>query len=325
VTNTDTVLGYRRPAMLGGPASPDPGALTVRWYGTSNFELNFHDRVVLLDTFYDRGPRMRGLGFRPDEVVRADAVLIGHPHYDHISDAAQVASATGAPVVVHPLGADVLTQGGLDASRIHAVTGRGEGDLLEFPEFTLRVIHGFHADLTHPEQQMSLEALRQAREVWERDEPPLSPAEEAHAAAVLQRGTMAPEVFTEGTMCLVIDIDGYRIVYRDSGGPVSEEERAFFAASPGCDLAIVGFIGRPLVRRQLQEATMPLIETYQPRAVIPCHHDDLYPVFIDLATEPLKMRVHEQLPAASTIQPVYVEPVTIGMKSQLITVGDPRP
>jgi len=113
--NTDTVLGYRRPAMLGGPVSPDPDALTIRWYGTSNFELNFHDRVVLLDTFYDRGPRMRGLGFRPDEVVRADAVLIGHSHYDHISDAAQVASATGAPVVVHPLGADVLTQGGLDA------------------------------------------------------------------------------------------------------------------------------------------------------------------------------------------------------------------
>ena len=51
MTNTDTVLGYRRPAMLGGPASPDPDALTVRWYGTSNFELNFHDRVVLLDTF----------------------------------------------------------------------------------------------------------------------------------------------------------------------------------------------------------------------------------------------------------------------------------
>jgi hypothetical protein len=45
-------------------------------------------------------------------------------------------------------------------------------------------------------------------------------------------------------------------------------------------------------------------------------------VFIDLATEPLKMRVHEQFPAASTIQPVYVEPVTIGMKSHLVTVGD---
>ena len=44
---------------------------------------------------------------------------------------------------------------------------------------------------------------------------------------------------------------------------------------------------------------MPLVETYQPKVVLPCHHDDLYPVFIDLATEPLKMRVHEQLPEAS--------------------------
>jgi L-ascorbate metabolism protein UlaG (beta-lactamase superfamily) len=133
---------------------------------------------------------------------------------------------------------------------------------------------------------------------------------------------MAPEVMTEGTMCLVIDVDGYRIVYRDSGGPVSDEERAFFAASPGCDLAIVGFVGRPLVRRQLTEATMPLVQAYQPKVVVPCHHDDLYPLFIDMATEPLKMRVHEELPAAATVQPVYVEPVTIGLKTGVITQGD---
>jgi L-ascorbate metabolism protein UlaG (beta-lactamase superfamily) len=322
VTNTDSVLGYRRPAMLGGPASTDPDALTIRWYGTSNYELNFRDRVVLLDTFYDRGPRMRGVGFSPSEVTRADAVLIGHPHYDHMSDAAQVAVQTGAPVVIHPLGADVLTRGGVDPAKITSVTGLGEGEVLEFPEFTLRVIHGFHAELGHPEQQVSLKALIEARQVWERDMGPVTADEEAHAAAVRERGSMAPEVMTEGTMCLVIDIDGYRIVYRDSGGPVSDEERAFFSANPGCDLAIVGFVGRPLVRRQLKEATMPLVETYQPKIVMPCHHDDLYPVFIDMATEPLKMRVHEELPAASTVQPVYVEPVTVGLKSGIITQGD---
>ena len=50
---------------------------------------------------------------------------------------------------------------------------------------------------------------------------------------------------------------------------------------------------------------------------------DLYPVFIDMPTEPLKMRVHERLPEASTIQPVYVEPVTISMKSGVVAIGDP--
>jgi L-ascorbate metabolism protein UlaG (beta-lactamase superfamily) len=321
--NNDLVLGYSRPAMLGGPLNSDPDALTIRWYGTSNYELNFRDRVVLLDTFYDRGPRMRGLGFRPDEVLRADAILIGHPHYDHISDAAQVATQTGASVVVHPLGADVLTRGGLEVDRIIDVTGQGEGEFLEFPEFTLRVIHGIHADLTHPEQSLSLQALVQARQVWERDEPPLSPEEEAYSKAVQQRGSWDPAVMSEGTMCLIIDVDDYRIVYRDSAGPLSDEERSYFGRNPGCDLAIVGFVGRPLVRRQLKEATMPLVEAYQPKVVVPCHHDDLYPVFIDMPTEPLKMRVHEHLPAASTVQPVYVEPVTVGMKSAIVTVGDP--
>ena len=117
MTNNDPVFGYRRPAMLGGPINADPDALTIRWYGTSNYELNFRDRVVLLDTFYDRGPRMRGLGFRPDEVQRADAVLIGHPHYDHMSTRRRWQLQTGSPVVIHPLGADVLTRGGLTPRR----------------------------------------------------------------------------------------------------------------------------------------------------------------------------------------------------------------
>jgi hypothetical protein len=67
---------------------------------------------------------------------------------------------------------------------------------------------------------------------------------------------------------------------------------------------------------------MSLVELYQPQTVVPCHHDDLYRVFTDMPTEPLKMRVHEQLPAASTVQPVYVEPVPIGLKTKIITVGD---
>jgi hypothetical protein len=34
------------------------------------------------------------------------------------------------------------------------------------------------------------------------------------------------------------------------------------------------------------------------------------------------MRVHEELPAAATVQPVYVEPVTIGLKTGVIAQGD---
>jgi hypothetical protein len=45
-------------------------------------------------------------------------------------------------------------------------------------------------------------------------------------------------------------------------------------------------------------------------------------VFIDLAAEPLKMRVHEELADSRTIRPVYAEPVTIGLKTAIISQGD---
>ena len=181
--NNDLVLGYRRPAMLGGPTNTDPDVLTIRWYGTSNYELNFRDRVVLLDNFYDRGPRMRSLGFRPDEVVRADAVLIGHPHYDHISDAAEVAldrSPRGGPSARRRC----VDPGRPERRQDHRRDRQRRRGPARVPEFTLRVIRGIHAELTHPEQEVGLRALIEARQVWERDEPPLSPEEEAYAEEV---------------------------------------------------------------------------------------------------------------------------------------------
>ena len=86
---------FSTPAFLGGPLNTHPDILTLRWLGTANFEVTFGDNVLLLDCFYDRGPRKRPLGFTPEEVTRADQIFIGHPHMDHISDAAQVAGQTG--------------------------------------------------------------------------------------------------------------------------------------------------------------------------------------------------------------------------------------
>jgi glyoxylase-like metal-dependent hydrolase (beta-lactamase superfamily II) len=94
------------PAAVGGPMPPDSVA-TVRWFGTTNFELAYRDQVIPLDTCYDRGPRFRPIGFTVDQVKRADAILIGHGHWDHMSDVAAVSKQTsarvmGAPVFARP-------------------------------------------------------------------------------------------------------------------------------------------------------------------------------------------------------------------------------
>jgi hypothetical protein len=69
------------------------------------------------------------------------------------------------------------------------------------------------------------------------------------------------------------------------------------------------------MRRQLDERTLPLIELYRPKILLAAHHDDLYPMFLDMATEPLKMAVSHLLPETTTVAPVYLEPVRIDMRS----------
>ena len=304
---------FSTPAMLGGPAERNPDILTLRWLGTANYEMTIGGRVVLLDCFYDRGPRGRPLGFGPNDVVRADEIFIGHPHYDHISDAASVAQQTKATVIGHPIAADVVIRDGLEAKQTMGLRGLGDGDVVSFGDYRARIIHGFHlmAEADEPDPRPGIQALRTARELWESDLGPLTAEEQAHQDGVVARGSMDQAVLEEATMCIVFEFGGFTLVYRDSAGPVSQEEQTYFDGIDGVDAAIVGFIGRPLVRRQLDERTLPLVELYRPRTLLPAHHDDLYPVFLDLATEPLKMAVSHSLPETTTIAPVYLEPVRI--------------
>ncbi len=108
------------PAAIGGPMPPAK-ILTVRWFGTTNFEFDYGDQVILLDTFYNRGPRARPIGFSVDQVKRANAILIGHAHWDHIADVAPVAKQTGAKVYGAPLTAETAMQLGVPQDQTQAL------------------------------------------------------------------------------------------------------------------------------------------------------------------------------------------------------------
>jgi L-ascorbate metabolism protein UlaG (beta-lactamase superfamily) len=111
-------------------------------------------------------------------------------------------------------------------------------------------------------------------------------------------------------------------VFRDSAGPISVEERRFFAGS-GCDLALVAYTGRPVARRLIAEMTLPLIKQYNPRWVVPCHHDDLFPHFLAMPTEPLRLAVREALGGScETLQPIYVEPIRIDVRAKSLLAVD---
>src|ERR1700728_880487 len=73
------------PVLLstGGKAPQNRHTLAVRWTGFANYELAYNGRIILLDTFFDRGSNYPPLGFKAADVKKADVILLGHAHFDH--------------------------------------------------------------------------------------------------------------------------------------------------------------------------------------------------------------------------------------------------
>jgi hypothetical protein len=124
-TPRDPACHVAQLVSTGGLAPRDPHTLAVRRAGYSNFELAYGGKIILLDAYFDRGSNYSPLGFKARDVTRADVILIGHGHFDHMSDAASVGIRTGATIVGAPVTTDKLAAQDVPAAQIRTVTGRG--------------------------------------------------------------------------------------------------------------------------------------------------------------------------------------------------------
>jgi L-ascorbate metabolism protein UlaG (beta-lactamase superfamily) len=287
----------------GAPAPRDPHTLAVRWAGFSNFELAYKGKIILLDAYYDRGGNYPSLGFAAADVTRADVVVIGHGHFDHMSDAASVGTRTGAAIVGAPLTAEKLATQQVPAAQIRTVTGRG-GELLRFDGFTIEPILARHGQ---PERRVT-EAIEGALNALA---PERSPALEAEEAAIRARGVSDPRVIGEGTIAYLITLDdGFRIMYRDSGGRVTEQEKAAMARAGGVDLALVAIAGDYLTTLTTRQA-LEHMRLYRPVVYMPAHHDGGFSGAraMSRATEPVFQALKDDNPDLVTVSRSFREPV----------------
>lgn len=295
------------PTAIGGEAPP-PGVLSIRWLGTTNFELVYRNQVILMDAYYDRGPRNRSIGFTPSQVRRANAIYIGHGHFDHMSDAVSVAQQTHAPVIGAPTATDKARSLGLPQSQTITVTGKG-GEIQRYDGFTVEPILAQHSTLA-PEVLGAFQAAIKAAI----GAP--TPDESAAEAAILARGTFDPKVITEGTIAYLFTFDnGFKLIYRNSAGPITAYERAAMARIGGStDVAIVAYIGQYVAERQIA-ATLPIVQLYHPKLYLPSHHDEIAGTFLDIGTEPLFMAIRDTMPGTTALSPLYREPVCIRVQA----------
>jgi Beta-lactamase superfamily domain len=297
----------------GGPAPRNPRTLVVRWTGFSNFELTYRDKIILLDAFIDRGSNYPPLGFAANDVKRADLIILGHGHFDHMADAASIAVRTGALVVGAPVTTEKLLSQGGPPAQIRTVTGK-HGEVLQFDGFTVEPILARHGQPDPSITEVMENALNAIA-------PKPSPAQEAEARAIRARGTSDPRVIREGTIAYIITLDdGFRIADRDSGGHATDQERAAMARIGGVDLGLVALSAEFLPDLTAHQA-LEHMSLYRPDVFMPAHHDAPISGHAPLwrATEPVFQALKDANPNVITISRGYREPVCFNTEVNMMS------
>jgi L-ascorbate metabolism protein UlaG (beta-lactamase superfamily) len=138
------------------PTSPD-AAVRVRWLGTAGFAIEHGGTVLLIDPYLTRASLARCVAttLAPDTrlvpryVPRADAIIVGHTHFDHALDVPAIARATGAVVYGSRSAAALCLASGVARERVRDVEdaaqrGRAEVDV---GPFRLRFVPSAHSRL----------------------------------------------------------------------------------------------------------------------------------------------------------------------------------
>lgn len=293
----------------GGPAPRNPQTLAIRWIGYSNFELAYNGQVFLLDAYYDRGPGFVPLGVKAADIKKANAILIGHGHSDHMSDAASIGARTGAIVIGGPPTTEKLLTQSIDPKQVRNVTGKG-GEVVELKGVKIQPVLGRHGepppDVTAPINQALSKVTK-----------PLIPAEQAERAEVGRRGTSDRRVIDEGTIAYLLIFDnGFRLMYRDSAGTITEYEKTAMQRIGGrVDVALVAtfaaYLNTETARRALE-----FMEAYHPDVFIPAHHDA--PMNgLWRTTEPMFQALHDATPNIITISKGYRQPTCFNTEDNI--------
>ena len=143
------------PQSLG--RSGGPGDVRVRWLGTAGFAIEHQAHVLLVDPYVTRASLARCVAapLQPDRnairrfVPRADAIVAGHTHFDHVLDVPDIARATGARVFGSRSAATLCVARGVPSSQVEIVeTEPGQGLAeREVGPFRLRFVPSAHSRL----------------------------------------------------------------------------------------------------------------------------------------------------------------------------------
>src|SRR5580704_1063968 len=137
--------------VLVGCAVPQRPPITLTYLGVAGWQIDTGATTILVDPYFSRPDLAKPIV--PDAAAiaahaprRADAIVIGHSHVDHLLDAPSVALRTGAQLIGSESTARVARASGVPDEQVITVKG---GEDFELGAFSIRAIPSLHSALDH--------------------------------------------------------------------------------------------------------------------------------------------------------------------------------
>ncbi|MCH7745150.1 MAG: MBL fold metallo-hydrolase [Chloroflexi bacterium] len=276
--------------------------VTLDWLGCATFRLTVDELVIYLDAYMDRVPSAPAVGLTTSEVDRADYVLIGHSHFDHLVGAETIAANTGAKIIGSNETARVMLDEGIPQEQLWRAQG-GEHFRLS-DKVTVRVFPSLHSCIwtsgsNDPGQVVLGDYGLTEDERWPPDRTPrMLEGLDPRGLEEMQNhmGAAVRSDVDGGALAYVIETPEGSIFYHDTSGCWS---RVISDLRP--DVALIGMAGRPNIdgepiQGSLAQFVGRMANMLRPRQLFLGHHDNwMPPMTQDMTTEDALAPVREEL------------------------------
>ncbi len=248
---------------MGFPAGPAAAEVRVRWLGVAGFSIEAGEDTILHDPYLSRPGWLRTIFRRyvPDasvleplvaagspapELARADLILIGHSHFDHLGDAPWFAQRTGATVVGSGTTVAISEGYGVPAEQLRRAD---PGDTVSHGAFDVRVVESRHAEIFFGEPPLPGTV----------EEPPDGPIHSLSFKLGDARGYLVTH-----------RPSGLRLFLLSSAGYHAPALEALKAEGVTVDVLLTSVVGGP------EDFAERLVEALRPRVIVPQHFDDFF-------------------------------------------------
>jgi len=289
--------------------------VTLDWLGVATFRLTVDDQVIFLDAYMDRVAGAPAVGLKVADVDRADHVLIGHSHFDHLWGAERIAHNTGVTIIGSHETVRLMQLEEVPEAQLMAVSG---GERIRLSDnVTVRVFPSQHSciwsrsgapeEVCLGDQQVTLQERQYRLKERAAQRATSDLPRMADVVAHRRACTQSPRA-EGGAYAYLIETAEGSILWKDTSGHWTGILRDLRP-----DVAILAASGRgnidgEPIQGSLAQFMAREADLLRPGKIVLCHHDDWNPpVTRPTDVAPIRQELARQSPHVELVEMGYLE------------------